>query len=395
MNVRIIILEAGHLSSVAVSGGDKLINSMMPHFKKLRSANFTIIIPSIAKRHWPTKTKANFYLLKEIFLEKHINSPIAVFFVYIWRSLQMLRYLLSVKKPAILYSSSAEIVDWLAPFIIKLFSRDVIWIVRIHHLKELPQNRSGVLFTNYFSFLIEKVGLLCFQKADLVIVLNKSLESKISKYVSRTKIKTLGAGIDLKKIKNFKAIVNTPFYDSVFLGRIHYTKGVLDLPMIWKNVQKKLPNARLAIIGELSIPQLEKQLRAKIRNLNLQDAIDILGFQKKTVVLSILKRSKVFLFCDHEAGFSIASSEAMASGLPVVGWDIGVLGDVYKKGYIKIPPFKFGEFASALVKILSDQKLQKKLSREATHEAQKHDWQKVAGAFENILLNLSQNKYGV
>ena len=60
---------------------------------------------------------------------------------------------------------------------------------------------------------------------------------------------------------------------------------------------------------------------------------------------------------DHEAGFGLAVAEAMAAGLPVVGWDIGILGYVYKSGYIKVPLNNYNQFARSILKLLHDDAL--------------------------------------
>lgn len=388
----IVVIEGGHLSKTAVSGGDKLIKSMIPFLQKNRLFSFTIIIPKIAKKHWQIKSKLKFYYLPSIFLENYPNIPLSVFFIYIWRSFYIFIYLRKIKKPYILYSSSAEIVDWLAAFLNKLLRKEIGWLVRIHHLRENPTKRPGNLLVNLFSFLIERVGLICFKKSDLILALNANIKKKISKIISANKTVTLSAGINYQNIANFQPWVKTPVYAAVHVGRIHYTKGILDLPIIWKTVVREIPNARLAIIGELSIPQLENKLKNQIADFKLENAIDILGFQKQEKVLSIEKKSKLFILCDHEAGFGLAAAEAMAAGLPVLGWDIGVLGTVFKSGYLKTPLNNHREFANMVVEVLKDKKLLQKLSTQARLEAKKFDWRKVSQQFEKIVIDLCLKK---
>ena len=46
----------------------------------------------------------------------------------------------------------------------------------------------------------------------------------------------------------------------------------------------------------------------------------------------------------------------MACGLPVVGWDIGILGSVFREGYLKAPLGNHQKFASQVVALLKDEK---------------------------------------
>lgn len=381
--IKVVVVEAGHLSQIAVSGGDKLIQQMLPNLKK--DIKFEIIIPKIATVHWQTKKGLKIHQLPSLFLEKYPNLPPVVFCLYIWRSIFLVIYLAKIKRPYVLYTSSAELADWLAPYLIKTFCRGIRWIVRIHHFKSSPEKRSGNYLVNYLSFNIEKLGLNLFKKADLIIALNQNISEKLKKNIPSVNIEILGAGIDFRKIRSFKVLPKTPKYAAVFIGRIHYTKGILDLPKIWKLVTKEIPNAKLVICGELSIPALERSLMNEIKNNKLQKSIDVLGYVPEDKIFSLLKSSKLFLFTDHEAGFGLAAAEAMAMGLPVVGWDIGILGTVYKSGYRKASFGNYSLFASIIIDLLKDKYSYKKLSKDAIDEAKTHDWQKVSNKFLRFL----------
>ena len=75
----------------------------------------------------------------------------------------------------------------------------------------------------------------------------------------------------------------------------------------------------------------------------------------------------------------------MAAGMPVVGWDIGILGSVFKSGFIKIPLGNYEFFADNIAKILKDNSLYLKLSDQAQKEAKKIDWSIIGQKFGKIL----------
>ena len=132
-----------------------------------------------------------------------------------------------------------------------------------------------------------------------------------------------------------------------------------------------------------------RQLKKRIKSQKLESNITLLGFLPKKKVISTLKSSNVFLFTDHEAGFGLAVAEAMAAGLPIVGWDIGILGIVYRQGYIKVPIDNHNQFALAIIKLLRDARVHHQIARLARAEAARHDWQIAGRKFESILDTMS------
>jgi glycosyltransferase involved in cell wall biosynthesis len=222
-------------------------------------------------------------------------------------------------------------------------------------------------------------------KADLTLVLNEQLLKDLQKkgFLSE-KISVLGGGIEYEKIVNLIPKKKIKF-QAVFLGRLHVTKGIFDTIPIWKKVIGKIPNARLAIIGDGSI-DIKKRLEEKIRESYLQANIKILGYLPYDEVYTIMKQADLFLFLDHEAGWGLAVAEAMACGLPVVGYDIDVLGTVFKQGYSAIIPLgDHDRFSKKVIQLLQDEKYRKKLSYEAVYEAAKHDWKITSQKFSQLL----------
>lgn len=379
----IVIVESGHLSQKAVSGGDLLTKPMIPYLKK--EFSFEIIIPKLAKRHWEDQKGIKLHTIPSIFLEKSPN-PIAVFATYLWRSLFIFLILAKIKGAYILYSSTNVFPDWFSPYFIKKIRSDVRWITRIHHRLPAPPKREGMLISNTASYFLEKLGFFLMKSSDALIVLNPPLKKELSgKFFGRGKVNVLQPGINFKKINTAKIPRNTPEFAGIFVGRLHPTKGVLDLINIWKIVTDELPDATLAIVGEASILAFNKQLESQIEKNNLQKSIQLFGYLPYKNLVGMLKKSKVFLFTDYEAGFGLAVGEAMAAGLPVVGWNIGLLGSVFKSGFLTAPKKDIKSFAKNVITILKNPKYQKKLSTQSRVEASKFDWKTTSSTFKKIV----------
>ena len=86
----------------------------------------------------------------------------------------------------------------------------------------------------------------------------------------------------------------------------------------------------------------------------------------------------VFLCLDMETGFGMPSLEAMACGTAVVCSNSGAFPEVVGKGGVLINPTDVGGTASALARILSDEKLRKGFSEAAVKQAERFSWEKCA-----------------
>ncbi len=204
----------------------------------------------------------------------------------------------------------------------------------------------------------------------------------------------LGRGFDKNKIYLSSNGINFEYldkikkgevsYDGIFLGRIDYSKGVLDLFDIWKKVCQKIPEAKLALIGG-SDSEIKKSLIKKIKIKELEKNIEILGFLENEKAFSILKGSKVFLFPSHEEGWGIAVAEAMACNLPVVSWDLPVYREVFENYTVQIKEKDINLFSEKVIEILENDELRRKKSEEGKEFIKKYSWDNVAKREQEII----------
>lgn len=382
---RLTALELGHIGEKGLAGGDILLIEMLKRLKN--PPEVTVLLPKTST-HWKDYgQKARLIGISSTLLDKCLN-PFAIFLTYVIRVIKATLILATTSKKTILYSSTHLFPDIIPAFFDKLLHPNKYWIARIHHLSPAPDKRPGNIMINLGAHILQ---LMTFQairtKADIIFVLNHSLRNQlIHMGFSTPKLTVLGGGVDFNNIQKFQPL-KTAGYEAIFLGRLHPAKGIFDLPLIWQQVTAALPDARLAVIGPGS-EFMKNKLRLEIKKQNLLQNIDILGFLPQKKVISILKRAKLFLFTDHEAGFGLAVAEAMACGLPVVGYDNGVLGNVYEGGFQKIAVGDYKSFSEAVLNLLKDDKLRQHFSKQALSEAQKLDWSKTASKFQSLLSEL-------
>lgn len=388
---QMVILETGHTHGLVLAGGDKLMEPMANELKD--KFNFGVIITSLGTKHWQKAlVNKKLYILPKNKFDSTL-TPFNIFLAYcirMWQSYQILKNQVVKNSISLIYSSTNILPDVLPAYLVKIFKPQTSWVARIHHLIPPPHKREGKFFVNTVSYLMQIITLWMIKsKADIVIALNEKLKNHLAQQgFPLTKLKILGGGIYFQKISKTKVLKNEVF-DGAFLGRLHITKGVFDTIPIWQEVVKTNPSFKLAIIGD-GPPQVKKQLEMNIESANLKDNISLLGFLPEEKLYRILKQSKVFLFLDHEAGWGLAVAEAMAAGLPVVGYETGVLGIVYQKGFIKVPLGNYKQFARYLIKLFRNKKLRSKIAKNARAEAEKFDWSITAAKFNTIINEIAK-----
>jgi len=384
-NHNIIVLETGHILKNRPASGDcwlEKISRYLPAQYRL-----TIILPKFATSHWQKPPiPVNYHFLPATPFDNHTN-PLLICCNYFWRTIAGYNILKEFDSFNIVYSSTDIFPDIIPAWFFKLSHRQIQWIAQVHHLLPPPGKRQGNWLINTIALYWQKISLGCLKThGDLVLVNNQLIYQQLVRMgFDKSKLAVVGAGINYQAIKQSKIIHGLPSYEAIFLGRLHQTKGVDDLVPIWKQVVKALPSAKLGVIGDGPSSILNK-LHRQINDNQLVDNMTLIGhIENNSKLFSILKKSRLFLFTDHEAGWGLAAAEAMACGLPVIGFDIGVLGNVFTKGYLKVPAFNLRAFSRAIIYLLKNEKQRSKLSQEAIIQAKQLDWQVAANKFNHLL----------
>ena len=143
-------------------------------------------------------------------------------------------------------------------------------------------------------------------------------------------------GLDLEKFRNIKRSDKTgDVVNVLMLSYISHHKGVYILIDAVKNlVEKGYKNIRVILAGNI---ENEKKLREYIKIKKLKN-INILGKVSGNRKLELLKEADIFILpsicCENQP---LVIIEAMASGLPVIGSNVGGIPEMIidkQNGYL-------------------------------------------------------------
>ncbi len=277
------------------------------------------------------------------------------------------------------YTISDFYPDFVIGFIYKIFNPKGIWISGHYLFVPKPTEKNSPYqaekIKGWLYYLSQQLTqYIANTFADIIYVTSKPDTS----HFPNKKVVVIQGGVNTKIGNNYliskKQILK--IYDGLFFGRLHPQKGVLELIDIWKLLCQKIPQAKLAIIGD---GMLLNQLKSKIIKNNLSQNITLFGFQTGKQKYKIIKQSKIILHPAIYDSGGMAAAEAMSFGLPGVSFNLPALKSYYPQGMVKTPTFDKQAFADNIYLLLTDSHYYKQTSKQAINLINRHwDWGKQA-----------------
>ena len=114
----------------------------------------------------------------------------------------------------------------------------------------------------------------------------------------------------------------------LFVGRVVSNKRHEDLVASMAMVHDTHPDARLVLVGSPSIDTYGRALTSLIERLGLADVVEFTGPVDDAELAAWYRRASVFLCLSEHEGFCVPVVEAMAAGLPVIGFRAAAVDDV-------------------------------------------------------------------
>lgn len=145
------------------------------------------------------------------------------------------------------------------------------------------------------------------------------------------------------------------------VARLDRVKGVDLMVEAWPSVVRRVPTARLLMVGE---GPLREELIASLEVRGARDSVHFLGYRSD--VAHVLHAADLFALPSRSEGSPLAALEALASGLPVVGHTVGGVPELVVDGdngrLVRPDP---AALADALAEVLADPELRRRLATRA------------------------------
>ena len=260
-------------------------------------------------------------------------------------------------------------------------------------------NHGQLRFGNFFSDAFEKiynqsVGKNIFRSANRIVALSSSDAEYISSLgIESKKISILPNAIDLSEFAPYNNLDNIDFLKRynvegkrivLFVGQIIQRKGIEYLLKSVKYVMKlsRENNIVFLVIGKGGFLEKAKNI---VKNLNISDLIVFTGEIPFSELVEAYKSADVFVLPSLSEGLPTTILEAMYFGLPVIATDIPGVRDHFRKRALLVPPKNECKLAEAIIKLLKDEELAKRLSANGKELVKsKYTWDIVSKKYEDL-----------
>jgi 1,2-diacylglycerol 3-alpha-glucosyltransferase len=246
----------------------------------------------------------------------------------------------------------------------------------------------GGLFKWAYSQVPARIFLSIARK---IITVTDATKEDIEKEAGSQKIATIPNGVDFALFKPEPELSSLKTNDIGYVGRFDPYKGIDTLIRAFALVKKKVPSAKLRIIGK------DEGQRAMLEFIAKENGVEVSFEQAEAGKMPEIygSLSAVVLPSKYE-GMSIVLLEAIASGRPMLSTPVGaspaLFEEVYKKNSRKFifPVGGHIALSEKLIEVLSDKLGFEKVCAQAREEMKKtYSWsaaaEKTIGVYKELL----------
>jgi phosphatidylinositol alpha-mannosyltransferase len=221
-------------------------------------------------------------------------------------------------------------------------------------------------------------GLL--RRIDGLIPISERARTAFAAYVPGD-YRIIPCGVDLDRFRPGLAPLPEPLRERptiLFLGRLDGRKGIKVLLAAMPAVLKAVPDAQLVVVGRGPEENAARRLATR---LGIDPAVRFVGRVERGDLPRYYCGCDVY--CAPTLGgetLGIVLLEAMASGAPVVASDIPGYDETVQgnRDGLLVPPGQPPALAAALVRLLGDGELRRRLAASGIARARGYSWPKIA-----------------
>lgn len=153
-------------------------------------------------------------------------------------------------------------------------------------------------------------------------------------------------------------------HNILWLARIAPEKRPFDALEILKEVLKSVPDAKLHIVGAGWNKKYEKQFRKAIKDKKLSAQAIVHGYQSN--VKPFYQEASVFLMTSEFEGYPMTLQESMASGLPIVMYELPHLTVTHDNpGIVSVAQENISGAARVIIELMQNAEKRKQMGMEA------------------------------
>lgn len=264
-------------------------------------------------------------------------------------------------------------------------------LVIVHHFFDKAIFREvNPLFGTYVYFSERSVPIF-YRRKRFLAVSQSTKEELLRRGIPEERIKVIYGGIDHQLYRVNLDLKKDPIPTLLYLGRLKKYKSIDLLIKALPLVLNKVPDARLVIMGE---GDYKSELQNLTRNLGLEDNVIFTGFVDEKTKVEWLHRAWVSVYPSIKEGWGLTNIEANACGTPAIASNVPGLRESVQPGKTGFL-FEYGniqDLADKIIKIITDEELRDRFSKESVLWADNFSWDKVTEEVEELLYDVVRDR---
>lgn len=356
------------------------------------------IVPMLAEKYFITILAPNFEGGTKYFSERNINEILFP----VNKNVKMASYhpvlktkrlykLIEreVKNCDLVFSQDIALIGRLAIKYGKKFKKPVI-----AHVHQISWEQIGEIFSNnpikkwFFQNLVKIIARGLYKKCSLLFVPSRTTGEQLGFAGIRNDKAVIHSGVDLQKftpsknkaVSKVEVKIDPKKFVIGYCGRISEEKDLVTLRDAFVTLKNKFPELTLLIVGDGSGEDAEKIKRTQ--------GVIVTGFVKD--VTPYLKAMDIFVLPSITETTSLATLEAMSTGIPVITTPVGMLTEYVhnnENGYL-FPPGNVEYLSKKIENLISEPRKRISMGEKARETVAKFSWkltvQQMVAIFENL-----------
>jgi glycosyltransferase involved in cell wall biosynthesis len=161
-------------------------------------------------------------------------------------------------------------------------------------------------------------------------------------------------------------------------------------------VKQLVMNGNNIVLDLIGTGDSEGDYRALVRKLDLENKVNFLGYIPREEIPRYYTRADIFILPSFNEGMSVATLEAMASGLPVIVTRVGGMEELVVEGVNGnfVEWGDVGGMVSHIGKFIQNRKLTSRMGSASCTRAKAFSWDRVANAYKTLFNRLNLNTSG-
>lgn len=238
--------------------------------------------------------------------------------------------------------------------------------------------RDRVLFATLFPSSL--------RRAAVVLTISQHARREITHFYPRlrTPVRSIPLGIgrvfrpvtDESRLRELRRRYDTGATFILAVGNLQPRKNLPALVRAFRRVREQMPDVRLVIAGQgqwQTSPLFEL-----VRSLDLSDRVVFPGYVAREDLPGLYSAARLFVYPSTYEGFGLPILEAMACGTPVVAVDTASIPEVAGDAALLTETPGDDDLATAILRVLEDASLARKLARRGLRRAERFSWDQTA-----------------